>query len=391
MCTSKFLVSVSALALLAATATTGISQTPSPNSVVQNQQKSNSAPSVDTPGRGDAPARKAPGKSQGKDISAQRDREPAPKASDRAEEKVSPKSRVQGRETTPKASERAQEKASPKSAVKEQSQSDSARGKRANDEKTKNAPRQSNKGQSKGTDQSADEKGVREKRDNRGDRVERERVKDRATGGAATRNERDARDRSGRGESGSGSRDRVQLSEQKRSSIRERITKSGPPERVTNVNFDVHVGATVPRRTTLHVLPPDVVEIVPEYRDYRYVYVRDEIVIINPRTYTVAAVIDGGSRRSSSRPATRTDTSIQLSADDRAYIRRVVDLGASVRLGVETIFVGMDLPDTVELRPLPEVVVERYPDLSDHRYFVYEGDVVLVEPQSREVALVIED
>jgi hypothetical protein len=62
-----------------------------------------------------------------------------------------------------------------------------------------------------------------------------------------------------------------------------------------------------------------------------------------------------------------------------------------VRLGIGNISIGMNLPDTVELRPLPEAVVERYPDFRGHRYFVYEDDVVIVEPQSREVVLVIEN
>ena len=43
---------------------------------------------------------------------------PSRKASDRADDKASPKSLVQGQDSTPKAAERAQEKASPKSAAR---------------------------------------------------------------------------------------------------------------------------------------------------------------------------------------------------------------------------------------------------------------------------------
>jgi hypothetical protein len=62
--------------------------------------------------------------------------------------------------------------------------------------------------------------------------------------------------------------------------------------RVDNVNFSVSVGVAVPRSVTLHTLPPAIVEIVPAYRGYRYILVKDEIVIIDPNTYQIVAVIE---------------------------------------------------------------------------------------------------
>ncbi|MCC7348535.1 MAG: DUF1236 domain-containing protein [Variibacter sp.] len=62
--------------------------------------------------------------------------------------------------------------------------------------------------------------------------------------------------------------------------------------RVDRVNFNITVGTVVPRSVTLHVLPPEIVTIVPEYRGYRYVMVRDEILIIDPRTLRIVAVIN---------------------------------------------------------------------------------------------------
>ena len=112
----------------------------------------------------------------------------------------------------------------------------------------------------------------------------------------------------------------------------------------------------------------------------------NDAVIIHPTDYVVIAVI-GGEGRVGSRSGGR----ITLASDDRVFVRRHVDLGARVRLGIGSISIGMNLPDSVELRPLPDVVVQRHPDLRGHRYFVYEEDIVIVEPQSREVVLVIED
>ncbi|MDA9501146.1 DUF1236 domain-containing protein [Bradyrhizobium sp. CCBAU 11357] len=62
---------------------------------------------------------------------------------------------------------------------------------------------------------------------------------------------------------------------------------------VTNVNFSISVGTRIPREgITLHALPSRVVTIYPEWRAYKYVLVRDEIVIINPDTYEIVAVLN---------------------------------------------------------------------------------------------------
>lgn len=62
---------------------------------------------------------------------------------------------------------------------------------------------------------------------------------------------------------------------------------------VTNVNFSVSVGTRIPREgIELHALPSRVATIYPEWRSYRYVLVKDEIVIINPDTYEIVAVLN---------------------------------------------------------------------------------------------------
>ncbi|MBR0780157.1 DUF1236 domain-containing protein [Bradyrhizobium iriomotense] len=62
---------------------------------------------------------------------------------------------------------------------------------------------------------------------------------------------------------------------------------------VTNVNFAVSVGTRIPREgIELHALPSRVVTIYPEWRTYRYVMVREQIVIIDPNTYEIIAILD---------------------------------------------------------------------------------------------------
>jgi hypothetical protein len=61
---------------------------------------------------------------------------------------------------------------------------------------------------------------------------------------------------------------------------------------VTNVNFNISVGTRIPRDVSYHPLPAEVVTIYPEWRGYNYVLVRDQIIVIDPQTFEIVAVLD---------------------------------------------------------------------------------------------------
>jgi hypothetical protein len=61
---------------------------------------------------------------------------------------------------------------------------------------------------------------------------------------------------------------------------------------VTSVNFNVAVGTRVPRDVSFHPLPADVVTIYPEWRGYNFILVRDEIVVIDPATFEIIAILN---------------------------------------------------------------------------------------------------
>ena len=61
---------------------------------------------------------------------------------------------------------------------------------------------------------------------------------------------------------------------------------------VTNVNFSISVGTRVPRDVQFHTLPAEVVTIYPQWRGYRFIRVREEIVIIDPNTFEIVAIIN---------------------------------------------------------------------------------------------------
>ena len=61
---------------------------------------------------------------------------------------------------------------------------------------------------------------------------------------------------------------------------------------VTNVNFAISVGTRVPRDVSFHPLPAEIVTFYPEWRGYEFILVRDQIVVIDPRTLEIVAVLE---------------------------------------------------------------------------------------------------
>lgn len=183
---------------------------------------------------------------------------------------------------------------------------------------------------------------------------------------------------------------RVQLSEQQRTTVRERIRESGNLDRarVSSVDFNVSVGTKVPRHVHLAPLPTVIVQDVPAYRGYEYFVVRDELVIINPKTYVIVDVIrlDGAQGR-----AAQAEGRLRLTGDQRQFVLSHIDLQPGIRLGIGGISIGMSVPQTVELRPFPQAVIADVPELEGYRYFVFEQDVAIVDPDQRQVVLTISE
>jgi len=62
--------------------------------------------------------------------------------------------------------------------------------------------------------------------------------------------------------------------------------------RSEHLNISVHVGARIPDTVHFYPLPTEVVEIYPEWRGYDYILVEDEILVVNPRTHLIIAVLE---------------------------------------------------------------------------------------------------
>ena len=60
----------------------------------------------------------------------------------------------------------------------------------------------------------------------------------------------------------------------------------------TKLNVSISVGTRVPARVHLYPLPVEVVAVYPAWRGYEYILVGDQIVVINPRSHEIVAIIE---------------------------------------------------------------------------------------------------
>jgi Protein of unknown function (DUF1236) len=79
---------------------------------------------------------------------------------------------------------------------------------------------------------------------------------------------------------------------EKRTQITSAI-KQEKVDEVTNVNFNISVGTTVPAGVRYHPLPSRIVEIYPEWRGYEFILVRGQYIILRPHTHEIVYIIEG--------------------------------------------------------------------------------------------------
>jgi hypothetical protein len=154
------------------------------------------------------------------------------------------------------------------------------------------------------------DRGAQRERDQQPRGAQRDRREQRSTTGQGTQQEPQQRPRTGgqdrsqdrvqdrdRGAPGAGAqtqpRDRSgpkSLTAEQKTKIRTTVISRAP--KVGNVNFSVNVGTVVPRSVSVVAVPPTLIEIYPEWRGYMYFVVGDEIIIVEPRTLRIVAVLD---------------------------------------------------------------------------------------------------
>ncbi|MCK1626522.1 DUF1236 domain-containing protein [Bradyrhizobium sp. 160] len=163
---------------------------------------------------------------------------------------------------------------------------------------------------------------------------------------------------------------------------------------LTNVNFSLNVGTVVPRDVHLSTLPPDVVEIVPQYRGYSFALVKDQIVVVDPATYRIVTVLPySGQSTATTTTTTRERSASKFSDRDREAIRKHVKTRTEGRSERQTtgstarteFRVGDRVPESVEVEEFPSTVYRDAPDLREYRYLHRDTRTYVIEPRERRV------
>lgn len=183
----------------------------------------------------------------------------------------------------------------------------------------------------------------------------------------------------------------VNLNDQQRTRISQSVSRLNVHP-LNSANFSLSVGTAVPRDVRLQPLPAEVVEVVPQYRGYNFVLVKDEIVIVEPSSYEVVAVLPNSGRSMAAAPA-RTERRKVTFSDrdrDREVIRKHAKArpaerhttGSTARTEIRT---GERVPEGVEIEAFPEEVYSESPSLREYRYIHHDSRTYIVEPQERRI------
>ncbi len=85
----------------------------------------------------------------------------------------------------------------------------------------------------------------------------------------------------------------AEITKERAARIAELLLATATPQ-TASVSGAVHVGAPLPGEVDLMPLPTTIADLVPEYRDYEYVVVNNQIVFVKPATRQVVEVINTG-------------------------------------------------------------------------------------------------
>jgi len=178
---------------------------------------------------------------------------------------------------------------------------------------------------------------------------------------------------------------RAKLSGEQRNRLRQAFTVNR--EHMTKVHFTRRIGTRIPRSVRLFAVPAAVLAILPYYRDYRYVVEDDIVCIVDPDTYEVVDVLDEGPYYAPSRPqvAVLTLTGSEMSLVLDSIPSDFPQARLRLRLAL-----GAEIPSDVELHEFAPIVLDRVPKLHDFEFVVTQDQVVIVAPQDRSIALVLD-
>jgi hypothetical protein len=122
------------------------------------------------------------------------------------------------------------------------------------------------------------------------------------------------------------------------------------------------------------------VRIAPQYRDYEYTVINDEIAIVDPRTREVVDIIDE-SGTAGGRMTSRRDR-VVITREQRDILKQVARRTVGSTSSSDS--------SCLQLQPVPEELTRTNPEFSQYRYLAIGNEVVLVDPRQQKVVEVID-
>ena len=175
----------------------------------------------------------------------------------------------------------------------------------------------------------------------------------------------------------------VTANDDQRRQIAERLQRERSASN-ENINIRVNVGERLPPRVRPRPLPPDIVQIAPQYRDYEYTVINDEIAIVDPRSREVVDIIDD-TGAAGGRMASRRDR-VVITREQRDHLKQV----ARRTVGSASSSGSVSDSSCLQLQPMPEELTRNNPELSQYRYLAIGDEVVLVDPRQQKIVQVID-
>ncbi|WP_134495637.1 DUF1236 domain-containing protein [Microvirga pakistanensis] len=113
------------------------------------------------------------------------------------------------------------------------------------------------------------------------------------------------------------------------------------------------------------------------------------IMIATAAAVGLLAAVPAGAQTTVTTTTTESTGSITIAPEKRTVIRQRLSTAKPVTVK-EKVTVGATVPDTVELNTVPDTIVSDIPTVKGYSYFVYNDDVVLVDPKTRKVVTIVE-
>lgn len=153
-----------------------------------------------------------------------------------------------------------------------------------------------------------------------------------------------------------------------------------------HIDMRVSVGERLPDNVRPRPLPPDIVQIVPQYRDYDYTVIDDRVAVVDPRTRDIVDVIDEGgggyADRGYSQGYSASGSHITLSSDERQQLLK--------RAAPVTVGSNGGNSACITMQQVPEDLAQQHPELASDRYIAVGDQIVIVDPKQQKVVQVID-